>query len=95
MEDIRSFEQKYKGSEEEEEDLKAAYLRHEGDMDRIMEEVREGEEERGGHGRGRIIHPSFIREVKYHCINFSSGLMDLEFQIFPMTLGNPECQSSL
>ena len=40
VEDIRSFEVKYKGSEEESEDLKRAYLRHEGDMDRIMEDVR-------------------------------------------------------
>ena len=39
MDDIRSFEEKYKGSGEEREDLKKAYLRHEGDMDRIMEEV--------------------------------------------------------
>ena len=39
MDDIRSFEEKYKGSGEEREDLKKAYLTHEGDMDRIMEEV--------------------------------------------------------
>ncbi|XP_078581083.1 dnaJ homolog subfamily C member 9-like [Branchiostoma floridae x Branchiostoma japonicum] len=36
---IKEFEQKYKGSEEELEDLKAAYLEHEGDMDGIMESV--------------------------------------------------------
>ena len=39
MEDIKSFEEKYKGSEEEMEDLKRAYLHHEGDMDAIMGEV--------------------------------------------------------
>lgn len=39
VEDIKSFEQKYKGSEEEMEDLKKAYLRHKGDMDHIMTEV--------------------------------------------------------
>ena len=40
VEDIRSFEEKYKGSEEEADDLKRAYLQHEGDMDQIMTEVR-------------------------------------------------------
>ena len=40
MEDIKSFEDKYKGSEEEMEDLRRAYLQHEGDMDAIMGEVR-------------------------------------------------------
>lgn len=39
VKDIRSFEERYKGSGEEEEDLKRAYLQHEGDMDHIMEEV--------------------------------------------------------
>ena len=40
VEDIKCFEQRYKGSEEESEDLKGAYLKHEGDMDHIMNEVR-------------------------------------------------------
>ena len=39
VEDIRSFEKTYKGSEEECGDLKIAYLKHEGDMDHILEEV--------------------------------------------------------
>ncbi|CAI8042339.1 DnaJ homolog subfamily C member 9 [Geodia barretti] len=39
VEDIKSFEDKYKGSEEEMEDLRRAYLQHEGDMDAIMGEV--------------------------------------------------------
>ena len=39
MEDIRAFEKTYKGSDEELDDLKAAYLQHEGDMDHILEEV--------------------------------------------------------
>ena len=38
--DIKSFEEKYKGSEEETEDLKSAYLKYEGDMDHIMTEVK-------------------------------------------------------
>ena len=40
VEDINSFAQKYKNSDEEAEDLKKAYLQHEGDMDKIMEEVK-------------------------------------------------------
>ena len=39
VDDIKSFEEKYKGSEEEAEDLKRAYLQHKGDMDHIMNEV--------------------------------------------------------
>ena len=39
VENIKSFELTYKGSEEEAEDLKRAYMQHEGDMDRIMTEV--------------------------------------------------------
>ena len=40
VEDIRAFESSYKGGEEEKEALKQAYLKCEGDMDRILEEVR-------------------------------------------------------
>lgn len=39
LDDIKQFEDKYKGSDEEIEDLKAAYLEFEGDMDIIMENV--------------------------------------------------------
>jgi len=39
VEDIAEFEKEYKGSEEERNDLKAAYLDYEGDMDTIMENV--------------------------------------------------------
>ena len=39
MEKIRNFEKTYKGSEKELDDLKTAYLKWEGDMDHIMEEV--------------------------------------------------------
>lgn len=39
VEDIKAFEKTYKGSEEELDDLKAAYLEYEGDMDHILEEV--------------------------------------------------------
>ena len=39
VEDIREFEASYKGSEEEENDLKSAYIDYEGDMDAIMENV--------------------------------------------------------
>ena len=39
VEDIAEFENEYKGSEEERNDLKAAYLDYEGDMDVIMENV--------------------------------------------------------
>ena len=38
-EDVRQFHEGYKGSEEEMEDLKAAYLAGEGDMDKIMDTV--------------------------------------------------------
>ncbi|KAL6960047.1 DnaJ subfamily C member 9, partial [Sarracenia purpurea var. burkii] len=37
--DIEEYEMKYKGSEEEREDLKRAYINHEGDMDCILEYV--------------------------------------------------------
>ncbi|NWS75476.1 DNJC9 protein, partial [Crotophaga sulcirostris] len=39
VKDIEDFEKTYKGSEEELEDIKAAYMDFEGDMDRIMESV--------------------------------------------------------
>lgn len=54
MEDIKSFEEKYKGSEEEAEDLKSAYLKYEGDMDHIMTEVRFGGRGRGGGREGNV-----------------------------------------
>ena len=38
-EDIKKFEEKYKGSEEEIKDLKAAYVQCEGDMEGILENV--------------------------------------------------------
>ncbi|KAG8238987.1 hypothetical protein J437_LFUL005044, partial [Ladona fulva] len=37
--DIKTFEDKYKGSREELEDLKIAYVEREGDMDYILEAV--------------------------------------------------------
>lgn len=36
LEDILEFEKKYKGTDEEEEDVRRLYLQHEGDMDLIM-----------------------------------------------------------
>ena len=39
MEDIRNFEEKYRGSEEEALDLKKFYMDTEGDMDAILENV--------------------------------------------------------
>ena len=39
LDDIQAFEKTYKGSEEEAESLKSAYLDCEGDMERIIEEV--------------------------------------------------------
>ncbi|NXX86021.1 DNJC9 protein, partial [Urocolius indicus] len=39
VEDIEEFEKKYKGSEEELADIKAAYMDFEGDMDKIMQSV--------------------------------------------------------
>ncbi|XP_030059301.1 dnaJ homolog subfamily C member 9 isoform X1 [Microcaecilia unicolor] len=39
VEDIRAFEEKYKGSEEEVTDVKQAYMDFEGDMDKIMQSV--------------------------------------------------------
>lgn len=38
-EDIKKFEQEYKGSDEELKDLKVAYLEFEGDMERLLENV--------------------------------------------------------
>lgn len=39
VKDIEDFEKRYKDSEEELADIKAAYMDFEGDMDRIMESV--------------------------------------------------------
>ena len=39
MDDITVFEKSYKGSEEEVETLRSAYVDCEGDMERILEEV--------------------------------------------------------
>ena len=39
--DIEKFEETYKGSEEERDTLKSVYLEKEGDMNAILEEVRE------------------------------------------------------
>jgi DnaJ family protein C protein 9 len=39
VDDIKEFEKKYKGSEDEMEDLKQAYIESEGDMDHILETV--------------------------------------------------------
>lgn len=39
MKDIEDFHKKYKNSEEELADVKAAYMNFKGDMDRIMETV--------------------------------------------------------
>ena len=39
VDDIKSFEESYKGSEEEKETLKSAYVDSEGNMDVILEEV--------------------------------------------------------
>ena len=39
VEDIAEFEKQYRGTEEEKNDLKAAYLDYEGDMDSILENV--------------------------------------------------------
>ena len=43
MDDITAFEKSYKGSEEEVETLRSAYVDCEGDMERILEEVSECE----------------------------------------------------
>ncbi len=40
VEDIKKFEESYKGSEEERDTLKAVYLEKEGNMDAILEEVK-------------------------------------------------------
>lgn len=39
IDDIKKFEETYKGSEEESDTLKTVYLEKEGDMNAIMEEV--------------------------------------------------------
>ncbi|KAG8435169.1 hypothetical protein GDO86_013205 [Hymenochirus boettgeri] len=39
VEDIKAYEEKYKGSEDENKDIKQAYLDFEGDMESIMESV--------------------------------------------------------
>jgi len=39
LDDIKNFEEKYKNSTEEEQDLKKAYLDEEGDMDKIIDTV--------------------------------------------------------
>ena len=39
VDDITAFEKSYKGSEEEAETLRSAYVDCEGDMERILEEV--------------------------------------------------------
>ena len=39
IDDIRKFEETYKGSDEEKDTLKAVYLEKEGDMEAILEEV--------------------------------------------------------
>lgn len=41
VDDIKAFEKSYKGSEEESETLRSAYVDCEGDMDKILEKVRE------------------------------------------------------
>lgn len=39
FDDIKKFEETYKGSDEEKDTLKAVYLEKEGDMEAILEEV--------------------------------------------------------
>ena len=39
MEDIKNFEDSYKGSEEERDAVKSIYLEKEGDMDALLENV--------------------------------------------------------
>ena len=39
LDDIKEFEKKYKGSEEERNDLQSAYLDYEGDMEKILENI--------------------------------------------------------
>ena len=39
IDDIKAYEKNYKGSEQELEDLKSAYIEYEGDMDRILDSV--------------------------------------------------------
>lgn len=39
VDDIKAYEKNYKGSEQELEDLKSAYLEYEGDMDQILDNV--------------------------------------------------------
>lgn len=45
LEDILQFEKKYKGTDEEKEDLSRLYLQHEGDMDLIMDSALFAEED--------------------------------------------------
>lgn len=40
VQDIKEFSESHKGSKAEADELKTAYLEHEGDMDRIMQDVR-------------------------------------------------------
>ena len=40
IDDIKAFEETYKGSEEEKDTLKSAYVDSEGNMDVILEEVK-------------------------------------------------------
>lgn len=48
VEDILAFESKYKGTDEEREDLRRLYMQHKGDMDRILESAlfAEGDEDK-------------------------------------------------
>ena len=39
IDDIKSYEKNYKGSEQELEDLKSAYMEYEGDMDQILDNI--------------------------------------------------------
>ena len=39
VDDIKAYEKNYKGSEQELEDLKSAYLEYEGDMDQILDNI--------------------------------------------------------
>jgi DnaJ family protein C protein 9 len=73
IEDIKQFEKKYKGSIEEEDDLKSAYIDYEGNMDKIMESVmcsEMGDEDRykdlisGWIAEGSVpSFPSFVNET--------------------------------
>ena len=54
MDDITAFEKGYKGSEEEAETLRSAYVDCEGDMERILEEVSAVPPTGGGANRGSL-----------------------------------------